>query len=468
MSGQHWIDAFFRKRLGRRDFPVEEGEFDAVRALLHQRNSTTQLVRGGGFSKWWLTALLPMAGLLWWTVGEKRVGLDQQTSAITAERAVTGSDVAEQHHAVAGDSNAHIEPDVSFGTGRKGGALHGTPATSIDEQMTAVNNASDEQARPKDDVRTQQAAGTRGPVAETVDTPDPRVTDESVDGEQGSTQDARNRMSQDQLASNATVIDAEEGSPRVTLPGSIDHVGIAQDADAPSTSAMTEAGLVPVRSASEAVGYMKPRWPEPVGADAQAPEQRIVEVFKRVPTGELQAYAGPLFVRTRSGAGGRSAAEAGSIVGLEYRVRSKRLSWATGIHYGSYALKADQGATDVKLSYVELPLLASVRLGRGRFGALVQGGLSVDLLFNSSGRYPVGEDRSSTGFPDGAFRTANCSWSFRPQAVFHVTEYLSVNAGPLWKAQFGKVAEVGPLDHAKISSSGLTIGITWRLDRATF
>ena len=68
MSGQHWIDALFRKRMKHRDFPVETGEFEEMRALLEQRNATTGAVGGAGFSKWWLSILIPMAGLLWWTV----------------------------------------------------------------------------------------------------------------------------------------------------------------------------------------------------------------------------------------------------------------------------------------------------------------------------------------------------------------------------------------------------------------
>jgi hypothetical protein len=206
----------------------------------------------------------------------------------------------------------------------------------------------------------------------------------------------------------------------------------------------------------------------PARVDAPEPMHSAVPVFKLIPMGELHAFGAPLFVRGRSGSGERSGSEMGSVVGLEYRVRVKRFSWATGIHYGSYALKADGGAADVTLSFVEVPLLASVRLCRGRFGVMVQGGVSMDLLFNASGHYPTDEDRSGTAFPDDAFRTANYAWSLRPQATYQLTERLGVNAGPLWKAQMGEVAKKGPLEGTKVSSSGISIGISWRLDHSTF
>jgi hypothetical protein len=117
---------------------------------------------------------------------------------------------------------------------------------------------------------------------------------------------------------------------------------------------------------------------------------------------------------------------------------------------------------------VEVPLLAGYHLGFGRFGLLMQGGMSVDLLFNSSGRYPFEGDRTGAGFPDDAFRTVNYSWSLRPLATYHVNEHLSVSAGPLWKAQLGEVAQKGPLDGGRVSSSGVSFGLSWRLERATF
>lgn len=213
---------------------------------------------------------------------------------------------------------------------------------------------------------------------------------------------------------------------------------------------------------------MELRWSVGPMTRTLEPMRRDMEAFKRRPMGELHAFGAPLAVRTKSSTGERSGAEMGSLVGLDYRVRTKRFSWATGIHYGSYAIKGDQGATDVKLNVVEVPLLASYQLSRRRFAVALQGGLSMDLLFNSRGRYRVEGNGSGAAFPDDAFRTVNWSWLLRPQVTYHVADRLSVNAGPLWKAQISEVANAGPLAGAHVSSSGMTIGITWRLDRSTF
>lgn len=247
-------------------------------------------------------------------------------------------------------------------------------------------------------------------------------------------------------------------------PGSMN----AQADDANGAISSEGLDVLSERSEADAVAFMVPRWTVPRVADARTPVQREMPVFKLLATGELHVFGAPLAVRTKSSGGDRSSVETGSLFGFEYRVRAKRVAWATGIYYGSYAVKADQGATDVTLDFVEVPLLASYGLSYGRFGLVMQGGMSIDLLFNSNGRYPLEDDRVGAGFPDDAFRTANYSWLLRPQATYHFSEHLSVCAGPLLKAQLGEVAQAGPLDGARVSSSGVSIGITWRLERSTF
>jgi len=158
----------------------------------------------------------------------------------------------------------------------------------------------------------------------------------------------------------------------------------------------------------------------------------------------------------------------GSLYGFEYRVRARYFSVATGIHYGTYAMQAGRGAADVKLNFVEVPLLAGVEVGFKRFGVLVQGGMSLDFLFDSGGRYPTDDARTSAGFPDDAFNTLNYSWMLRPQASYRLNERLSLSAGPLWKVQLGSVAQNGLLKDARASGAGISAGLTWRLDRSTF
>lgn len=512
MSGQHWIDALFRKRMKHRDFPVETGEFEEMRALLEQRNATTGAVGGAGFSKWWLSILIPMAGLLWWTIGERSDEADEHISSTTENQANSELVGIEQHSQALDNAVAHLEA----------GTLHSEDGDELDDQKRTGPNLGARTATVNDPATrswgTLQAAhgsGTSRPDG-VLRTPGPGSMDPNAENEDGTLRNDRGgeredpeRMNapaehadrslrngpggerQDQGSMNAKADDRdgtslvgsgmwpdqasmdlrgdEQAEPHgVAVPSLPDQAEVNSVADhQDNLPASEELQLFSTRSIADDAKLMEPRWSIPVVTGAPEPIRCDVQVFKRIPTGELHLYGGPLLVRTRSSAGGRSGAEPGSIIGLEYRLRSGRISWATGVRYGSYTLKADEGATDVTLSFVEVPLLATVQQGWGRFGASVQGGPSVDLLFNASGRYPLG-DRSVTVFPESAFRTVNFSWSLRPQAIYRVNEHLSVSAGPLWKAQIGEVAKEGPLDGAKISSTGLTIGITWRLERSTF
>lgn len=492
MSGQRWIDEFFRRRMERRTFPVEKGELEEVRALLAKRNEVADVVRVGGISKWWLSALIPVAGLLWWTVGERSSGSEEDLPATGQHEVINGQYDSEQETRAEKDAIAHVEADPSLTEDEVGFDDHNGTAASLGSR-TALEN--DPYARSRTgDARSAKGSGTSRPGPDGVmDTLDPGSVNAPAEDAYGTLrsdrreerQDAASMNAQpgdkdgtsrsgqpgtrpDQVRMNVHVDDEHAGSPGIPIAPLLDQSGVNNPADDHDHSPVSEdLDLLSVRSATDAVELIQPRWSMQMVAGAPEPLRRDVPEFKRMPTGELHFFGAPLLVRTRSSGGGRSGTEPGSLVGLEYRVRSGRISWATGIRYGSYTLKADQGATDVTLSFVELPLLAIVQQGWGRFGASVQGGLSVDLLFNASGRYPLG-DRSVTVFPESAFRTANFSWSLRPQAIYRVNEHLSVSAGPLWKAQIGEVAKEGPLDGAKISSAGLSIGVTWRLERSTF
>ncbi len=490
MSGQHWIDVFFRKRMKDRDFPVEAGEFEEMRALLEQRNTSTSAVRGAGLSKWWLSILIPVAGLLWWNFGEISSGSDEHFTSTSEDEVINGRFGGEQPTHAPNKAIAHLEAASSLTEDVAEFDDHGGTATNLGTRAAQVNDPS---TRSVGDVRAAQGAvvSTPGPDG-VMDTPGQEGMDpnaENADGTRwndrggerealegtharandraGTSPSDQHGIRPDQVSMDVRVVD-ERSEPQgvpVALPVQAEVNDTADDLDHSPVS--EELKLLSARSVTDDATLIQPRWSMPVVASSPEPIRRDVPVFKRIPTGELHVFGAPLLVRTRSRVGGRSGAEAGSLVGLEYRVRSGRISWATGVRYGSYTLTADQGATDVTLSFVELPLLAIVQQGWGRFGASIQGGLSVDLLFNASGRYPLG-DRAANVFPEGAFRTANCSWSLRPQAIYRLNEHLSVNAGPLWKAQIGEVAKEGALDGAKVSSAGLAIGVTWRLERSTF
>lgn len=459
MSGQHWIDGFFRKRMEQRDFPVEAGEFEDVRALLEQRNSTAAGAVRGGFSKWWLSALIPVAGLLWWAFGGNGDGTRADVDR-TAEEEIKVAGSVDQHVPSANGGNADVGADhaASIVASRQASSeVNGTPTAVEDDERSSrevsagVKGVEALLARP-DGIMAAKAALHSGAIAHSVT----------------ATPSDRNVQRSGPVGTAGLALRETNGSVQQSEDPLLGRVAVSSGAD--ERSPETSVAGMEHRSARDAgmVVFLELRMPTPSMITTPEPVRCELPVFERIPMGALHAFGAPLTVRTRSSNGERSGAEAGSRFGLEYRVRSKRFVWATGVHYGSYALKADAGAIDVKLNFVEVPVSASYQVSRGRFGFAIQGGLSVDLLFNSRGRYPVEGDRSGTAFPDDAFHTANLSWCLRPQLSYHVNEHLSVNAGPLWKAQLSDVAKSGPLEDARISSSGIAIGITWSLDHTTF
>lgn len=567
MSQKHWIDEFFRKRLEQETFAVEKGELEDVHALLTKRNGAGALIRTGRFSKWWLSALIPVAGLLWWAWADQSAGaevtmerVEQQTGTTdegnasspvssatnssngSADRSVDGALQADPKSATFGTTSEPIgnaaqqttsgnETVVEGGTSPRIADATRTPSSkdraAVDKGNTGGSDA--EQHGQRRAVQREARPRSERDVAITSDGFEP---DQGVDSGMpslpirasaqneahdrivlGSSVDAGSSL----LAKNvhATVDDGSlRSSPNADRPhmadmdlrgddpvaqqpirtGEAEQGQDASDIEAgdlngtdPSLDPIvrtehmrsvpssvqaegpesTSGGLVQTLVQREVIDLMATRWSDPAEVEDPRPVYHEVPEFKFLATGELHGFVAPLAVRARKD-GQRSEVQNGLLLGVEYRVRTKRFSWATGIYYGSYAIKADEGAADVSLAFVEIPVLASLKVGRGRFGLLAQGGISVDLLFNSNGRYPVTADRTSAGFPEEAFSAANVSWLLRPQALYHVDERLSVGVGPLWKAQLSPVATDGPLDGARILSSGVSFGLTWRLERTTY
>ncbi len=541
MSRSHWIDEFYRKRMERRTFPVEAGEFDEVRALLAKRNGTTGVIGGGGFAKWWLSALIPVIGLLWWAFAGISSDAEVPGSLITEQRSSAGQKVAEKETRWSSTAATQVMSDQSIAPVGTGTMIGEVRTTSVDERVTPVDNepmnaqvkgteglrqtAEAQRPRPKDVMVLPEKGGIEAQVEGRDGTAlnervgvhsDRGITYAHANDQDETWQSLRSGSDQEQADANALGGGRNEMLPSRALQGHDDMIAevvadgealrddqagspldqggksartndpdevrqslgnavipevqstVAQDGDGNDKSSLLVLDVVSVRSDADEATFIEPRWSLPGILVSPTPEWREIPPFKRLASGQLHFFGAPLAVRTKSSSGGRSTAEAGSLFGLEYRVRVKHLSWATGIYYGSYALKADEGATDVMLNFVEVPMLASYELGMGRFGLMLQGGVSVDLLFNSKGKYPVDNDRVGAGFPDDAFRTLNLSWLLRPQATYQCDERLSVSAGPLWKAQLGAVAKEGSLDGARVTSAGLSIGITWRLEHTTF
>lgn len=522
MSRQHWIDEFFRKRLEQRTFPVEQGEFEEMRALLDKQNGTSSLLQGGRFSRWWLSALIPAAVLFWWaSTADSANDRDPQTASVPSGSATD--------HPGPNPTRVGQKASGSVANDQSQGATLLVPTLPSSENPANADKAVDNERslaweagavpnstnadRPSSPVRhragkRREEAGAAHPGSKRYPVSngpklanDPSVAQEAdrlhrtsdalaehgsdpwkernADGPMAAMESA-SIGPQGQRTNSEPFSSGSEGervpSQQVeTIDGGTTDRTIASEptealaarradrADIPSGEVISR-GI----DALETMSVLVPRSHHPTPAATRQPMQRSLEVIKFLSAGELHAFGAPLNVRTRTSDGASWGPEMGSLFGFEYRVRVKRFTWSTGILYGSYAIRMDQSDTDVRLGFVEIPLLGSFKLLRGRFGVVLQGGFTADLLFNSSGRYPVEEDRRSVGFPEGAFRTANYSWLLRPQATYDLDEHLTISAGPLWKAQLGEVAQTGPLDGARISSSGISIGLSWRLERTTF
>jgi hypothetical protein len=479
MSRQRWIDAFFRERLERRGFPVEEGEFESIRTLIDKSNADSAGVRGG-LSKWWLSVLVPVGGLLWWALSND-AGLGVKQAAQRVEQSagsISAGSVPDARLAnmplARADGSASVEAaalkeelPLAAMKEQVEPLSHAVAASRVQAlvplQRVGVEARSISSSRNDPGFRQSGEAQPLGRIEDLV--PVARSEQEHLNTGAAGTTDMplslAPRGRTDRTLADVPTKEAIHAAPRegqeilaVRASGAFATVS--------ATPASERVGEV------DAVAFLSTRWPEAQATVDRQPVRRSLEVINILSSGELHVFGAPLHVRTRTSDGQRSGPENGSLLGFEYRVRIKRFAWSTGVFYGTYASKVDQAATDVQLSFVEIPLLASVRSSKGRFGLLLQGGLSFDLLFNAKGRYPVEEDHTTVGFPDDAFQTVNLSCLLRPQAAYAVNEYLSVSAGPLWKAQLGGMAMKGPLDGARMSSAGFTFGISWRLERSTF
>ncbi len=415
MSSKRWVDGLFRERLEHRKFPVEEGEFDAVRALLEKRNMTPPVGAGGKPSAWWLATLLPVAALLWWS----SAATDMDPVGHTEGEATRTEQVGNTFHTTSGATK----------TGR------GT--TSSPEVVLGALTTT---------ARTAGKSADEGPFRTTMND---QISDRSTFSKECGGRSTTSRSTRSSSSPNGVSLDG---------PGLASQYGEGYD----------DQLSIDVASSPAEVELLGTRWTFTSAPEIGIPIHRAMELPKHRASGELHAFGAPLSVRTRLGGEEEPTPQAGSLFGLEYRVRSRYLSIATGIHYGTYGLKSGQAQAEVKLNYVEVPVLAGIELGFRRFGVLVQGGMSLDFLFDSGGRYPTDDARPGSGFPDDAFTTLNYSWMIRPQVSYQVNEHLSLSAGPVWKTQLSNVAEKGSLKDARAFNTGISAGFTWHLDRSTF
>ena len=411
MSGRHPLDTLFSAKLERRSFAEEQGEYDEVRALIDLQNASHAARGGVAHWAWWSLLAIPAALLIWWAtaVGD---GQQQTLAEITA-------------------------------------ATDGMPVlSSLKEASPAASDA------PGTTTGTENA---RSGAANTTSTKRGNTTAYSSTRSSRSTPTARAR--------SANVRSDEERDLRDN--------DLADDRSGEAFASRTEqtTGIAPVKDG--AIGYLSTiapdgdEWSAMLHATAKAPMAAIInpDAYRKRALGDIH-FVGTLL---RSNADDLAAGPS-SVFGIEYRVRKRALSLATGMHYGSYGLNGSgaSGSDRVRLEYLQIPLLAGYEVGIRRFGLLVQGGLSCDFFFSASGRYGPLVENSAATIEDESFRTVNVQAILRPQVFYRATERIGIFVGPTWTRQLSSVAVTGPLAEARTTSTGAAFGLIWKLERSTY
>ncbi len=429
MNRSTTIDKLFRKKLERRSFPLEDQQLDDVRALIDLHNAT-RTDRWAISWKWIGAALIPLAALLWWTFGtttEPVASLKDATSAGTmhgpelAAAADIGPGPVAQH-ASATTTTEHIsEPAVQ-------------PVPTGSSVTAVLHSTSDPRG-----VRTNGPDGSTLPQGSITVHPKKRT---------------EQRIDQITLATGTTTMpDASNGQDHLTATAfDMGH-------------AWTTTRMEPLDAAL---------LDRNVNADQASLRYEVMDpsALRDRALGELHFFGAPMSTRSLPQMQGPAARGNGSLFGFEYRVKAKALSGATGIHYGTYAFNmpstVDTAACNVRLEYVEVPLLAGYEVGFGRLGVMMQGGVSCNFYFNGTGRYGARPEQGGSLIADEHFRTVNFALLLRPLCTYRITEQLGIAAGPVWSRQLSGIALDGPLTGARAQSFGASVGITWRLERSTF
>lgn len=409
MSGRHPLDKLFGAKLERRAFPEEQGEYDEVRALIDLQNAAHATRGGVAHWAWWSLLTIPAALLIWWGTH-----VDAGLPPALAETTLATDGMPALLSGVTA-----VAPPVNEAVGT---ALGDGYARSAAENTTRTDRGNTTAYASTGSSRSTPTARARSANVRSVEERDLRGNDLADD---------------EPFASHAEQTD---GTAQVK-DGVIGYLStIAPDAD---------------------------EWSAMLGATAKAPIAALIDpdAYRKRALGDIH-FVGTLL---RSNADDLAAGPS-SAFGIEYRVRKRALSLATGMHYGSYGLNGSgaSGSDRVRLEYLQIPLLVGYELGLRRFGLLVQGGVSCDLFFSASGRYgPLVENTAAT-IEDESFRTVNVQAILRPQVFYRATERIGIFAGPTWTRQLSTVAVTGPLDEARTTSTGASFGLIWKLERSTY
>lgn len=263
-----------------------------------------------------------------------------------------------------------------------------------------------------------------------------------------------------------------EQTVRPVFTTSAHHAGSAYPDKFPESSATSAENA---SEAASAIAWMAGRTNEVdawAAMDRTGSERKPVtrmldpEAFRSLALGDLHFLGAAL----GTNASAANATGESHLFGIEYRIKTGRLSAATGVHYATYGLNTT-GVLDpcqVRLTYMQVPLLVGYEMSFRRWSLLAQAGITCDLFFAASGSYGASAENGPRTIADESFRTVNFQLMLRPQITYRVSEQLGVVAGPLWQRQLSDVAVSGPLQGSTASSAGASFGLIWRLARTTY
>jgi len=481
MKFRHPIDRLVRRKLTERSFNKDEAHLEEMRTILEARDQG-EVVAVGRTGRWWKVLLFPVAGLVWWAWA--RTG----TGPIPQQVAVSQSTHQQQVDGNASVSEGPVTPAAAW------------PATTPERTADPATDPSTADAQQAIRHAVILDAGSAvQPHARAVEQVHGALTEESAritSGEESAT--TEEGRSADQPNMNGEVlITADQGaffwgassdgnaggsSSSGGRTGEVEESGELDHADATSVAEPT-----PVQERKDALPADRPASGEfqrevevdvleviPVRGSLLQPQlnQALIVVDPSLRTrhvNELHVFASALSIR----AADRRITGSGTLLGLEYRMRKKQWSIATGIHWNDFEVDASNvldgvDAGDVTLSYLEVPILAGYEIGVGRIGVALQAGVSLGLLFNASGNYLPESSLTITAVPDEAFRTTNYAVLLRPQLSYQVNELVRITTGPFWKRQMSEVATLGPLNDVPLNDLGISLGVVWKLRRTSF
>lgn len=423
MNDLERIDGAFRRKLARRDFPRDAEHMEQMRALLQAGEKARTSARYA--RAWWLVPAFTVLGAaLWWA-----------TSPADEGASVHGSS---EWNGVVPAQVGSVETVTAPRQCRNGHPVTPPAFIATSEDVSRQQLSMEQSAQAHDVFAFAERAN---------DAQRPRINASTTKPQQYT-----------DLLSGTTAFVVSMAHPPHTLELPLPSWALATTGEPAELEDLQHWLQRPMCEAGPLECMPSPTW-QAHGARAW-------------PNADLHVFGAMLSVSAQWPDGVRSASP-GSTFALEYRMRKKRWSVVTGVHLTTFniqraAQQAGAAEANVRINYLDLPLLVGYEQPLGRWGLGLQTGLAARFLFNAAGSYPGEADGLAGVLPDGLLSTVGAEWLVRPHVRFGVLPNLSVCAGPQWQASLTSLSEQGLFANGRAHQVGLQAGFIWRLGRNTY